>query len=78
VGRYADNATGDIREASMEEAKLYIPSGGTPFTTADAVIRECNDKEWLEDVIFFLQCYYDRVYGTDTRSETENGKQDKD
>ena len=43
--------------------KLILQNGATPFTVADAVIRECGgDKEWLEDIIFFLQAYIDRTY----------------
>lgn len=42
--------------------KLILGAGATPFTAADAVIRECGDKEWLEDVIFFLRAYIDRTY----------------
>jgi len=41
---------------------LTAESGTTPMSIADAVIRECADKEWLEDVIFFLQVYVDRTY----------------
>ena len=39
-----------------------FPSGSTPMTVADAVIRECADKEWLEDVVYFLNAYLLRTY----------------
>ena len=44
------------------ENKLILGNGATPFTVADAVIRECADKEWLEDVVFFLNTYIERTY----------------
>ena len=44
------------------ENKLTLGSGATPFTVADAVIRECADKEWLDDVVFFLNAYIKRTY----------------
>ena len=44
------------------ENKLMLGNGATPFTVADAVIRECPEREWLEDVIFFLDAYIERTY----------------
>lgn len=44
------------------ENKLMLGNGATPFTVADAVIRECADKEWLEDVVFFINAYIERTY----------------
>lgn len=46
----------------MKEDKLIIGNGATPLTVADAVIRECGDRNWLEDVIYFIQAYIDRTY----------------
>ena len=42
---------------------LTAKGGTTPLSIADAVIRECPEKEWLEDIIYFLQCYIDRTWG---------------
>ena len=42
--------------------ELRLQAGGTPLTVADLVIRECNDREWLEDVIFYLEKYIERAY----------------
>lgn len=42
--------------------KLILLDGATPFTVADAVIRECGDEEWLEDVVYFIQAYINRTY----------------
>ncbi len=49
----------------MNEIKFIIPCGATPFTIADAVIRECNDKDVIEDVIYYLQVYVERVWQDD-------------
>lgn len=46
----------------MKDDKLIITDGGTPLTVADAVIRECRDKEWLEDVIFYIDAFIQRTY----------------
>lgn len=55
----------------MIEDKMIIGNGGTPLTVADAVIRECPEKEWLEDVIYFIQAYIDRTYPTENKAESE-------
>lgn len=47
----------------MLEDKMILSNGSTPLTAADAIIRECADKEWLDDVIFYLQMYVRRTYG---------------
>lgn len=52
---------GRVMEQKLDN-KLILQDGATPFTVADAVIRECGDKEWLEDIIFFLRAYIDRTY----------------
>ena len=36
------------------------------MTIADAVIRECADEEWLQDVVFFINAYITRTYMTPT------------
>lgn len=46
----------------MLEDKLFIKSGRTPLTIADAVIRECQEKEWLEDVIYYINAYIKRTF----------------
>lgn len=53
------------------ENKLMLGSGATPFTVADAVIRECADKEWLEDVVFYLNAYIERTYKSKVCVESE-------
>lgn len=52
---------GGVMEQELNN-KLILQDGATPFTAADAIIRECGDEEWLEDVIFFLQAYINRTY----------------
>lgn len=46
------------------ENRLVLTSGATPMTVADAIIRECNDKAWLEDVIYYLGVYVGREYAS--------------
>lgn len=55
----------------MIEDKMIIGNGGTPLTVADAVIRECPEKEWLEDVIYFIQAYIDRTFPAENKAESE-------
>lgn len=55
----------------MIEDKLIVGNGGTPLTVADAVIRECADRKWLEDVIYFIKAYIDRTYTSDIMAESE-------
>ena len=47
---------------NVVENKLTLGSGATPFTVADAVIRECPDREWLADVVFYIDTYIGRTY----------------
>lgn len=47
---------------NVGENKLTLGNGATPFTVADAVIRENPEKGWLEDVVFFLNAYIERTY----------------
>ena len=44
------------------ENRLILTSGATPMTVADIIIRECCDKSWLEDVIYYLEKYVEREY----------------
>ena len=44
------------------ENRLVLTSGATPMTVADAIIRECSDKEWLEDVVYYIGMYIEREY----------------
>jgi len=52
-----------------ETAHIKTDSGCTPMSVADAVIRDCPDREWLEDVIFFLRTYIDRTYRQNTEEK---------
>ncbi len=38
-------------------AKLITSTICTSMSVADAVIRDCNDREWLEDVVFYIEAY---------------------
>lgn len=35
---------------------LEVPAGSTPMTIADAILREC-DRETLEEVLYFIDCF---------------------
>lgn len=35
---------------------LEVPAGATPMTIADAILREC-DRETLEEVLYFIDCF---------------------
>ena len=50
-----------MSEHSVEN-RLILASGATPLTVADAIVRECADKDWLDDVIFYLKTYVNRTY----------------
>lgn len=57
---------------NVVENKLTLGSGATPFTVADAVIRECPDREWLADVVFYINTYIERTYtSNNVRAESE-------
>lgn len=53
------------------ENRLILASGATPMTVADAIIRECNDKDWLEDVIYYLGIYVEREHKKQEGGEGE-------
>lgn len=65
------NAFEEMKMKVGGENKLMLGSGATPFTVADAVIRECPDKEWLEDVVFFLNAYIGRTYKSEDKGVSE-------
>lgn len=39
---------------------LFLQSGATPMTVAEMVIRECSDEEWLQEVVYFINCYLNK------------------
>lgn len=38
---------------------LEVPTGATPMTIADAILREC-DRETLEEVLYYIDCYLNK------------------
>lgn len=50
-------------------AEIKVQNGGTPMSIADAVIREVNDKEILEDIIYYLQVYINREYTSEVSND---------
>ena len=55
----------------MINEKLFLENGATPLTVADCITRECNDKDFLLDVIFYLEAFIKRTY---TSEVMENEK----
>ena len=45
-------------------SKLYVGNNATPMTVAEMVVRECSEEEWLQDVVFYINAYISRAYGT--------------
>ena len=54
------------------ENKLMLGNGATPFTAADAVIRANPEREWLKDVVFYINAYLERTYESMARAERED------
>lgn len=46
----------------MDENKLVLGKGATPMTVAELVVRECDDEEWLNDVIYYINAFIERTY----------------
>ena len=45
---------------TMERAcNLDVPTGATPMTIADAILREL-DSETLEEVLYYIDCFIKR------------------
>lgn len=40
----------------IEACNLNVPTGATPMTIADAILREC-DNETLEEVLYYIDCF---------------------
>lgn len=52
---------------TVEIVSIDYPSGSTPMTYAKTLVRECNDREWIEEVIYWLNAYLDYTKGGDTK-----------
>ena len=56
---------------------LYAPTGSTPMSIADAILREC-DTETLAEVLYYIDCYlkfYDKTIKViDLKSADDNKK----
>ena len=54
-----------------EACNLNVPTGATPMTIADAILRECDD-ETLKDVLYYIDCFLKKHgYKTYMRGEEE-------
>ena len=58
---------------NVVENKLTLGNMATPLTVADAVIRENPEKEWREDVVFFINAYIKRTYNTMVKEDDSEG-----
>lgn len=58
-------------ENVVGENKLILGNGATPFTVADVVIRANPEREWLKDVVFYINAYLERTYESMARAESE-------
>ena len=74
IGKAIMNGT-PLDDVKAEIEKQIERTGSTqevtPFTIADAVIQECPNKAWLEDVIFYLDTYNKTLDILDKESEDE-------
>jgi hypothetical protein len=60
---------------TIEKVDINAMAGATPMTIADAVVRECPDKEILEDVVYYINAYITREWGNKTLTkENEDGR----
>lgn len=65
---------------SVNDNKINLPNGATPMSIADVVIREAKERDWLEDVVHYIQCYIDREWGESENQEelTEKFEKERD
>ena len=42
-----------------EVCNLEVPTGATPMTIADAILREC-DNETLQEVLYYIDCFMEK------------------
>lgn len=57
-----------------DPCNLNVPTGATPMTIADAILREC-DSETLAEVLYCIDCYmkyHDVTIKKRIEAESEN------
>lgn len=59
---------------TIDKVDINAIAGATPMTIADAVVRECPDKEILEDVVYYINAYITREW--DNKTHTKEGEAD--
>lgn len=52
--------------------EIHVCNGATPMTYAELVTRDCDDIEWLEDIIYYIQLYIDREKGKRCENKAES------
>ena len=57
----------------IEACNLNVPAGATPMTIADAIIR-ANDKETLEEVLYYIDCFLEKNGYKDVCSISKRAK----
>lgn len=50
----------NIESNKTQQPALVMPQNATPLTVADTLIRWCNDRAFIEDVMYYVECYYKR------------------
>lgn len=49
------------RKKTIEVVSIDFPTGSTPMTIAETIVRSCSDIEWIKDIIYWLcVCYFER------------------
>lgn len=46
-----------IKNENGKPCNLDVPTGATPMTIADAILREL-DSETLEEVLYYIDCFF--------------------
>ena len=54
--KYGQGRKGVITMKIERPCNLDVPTGATPMTIADAILREC-DEEVLRDVLYYIDCF---------------------
>ena len=57
-----------------DPCNLNVPTGATPMTIADAILREC-DTETLSEVLYYIDCYM-KYYGETIKKRIEAESED--
>ena len=54
------------RKKTIEVVSIDFPTGSTPMTIAETIVRSCSDIEWIKDIIYWLNAFVALSEGGDT------------